>query len=105
MSPRGSTEAHLTTIYWRDIPAQVTAKAGRQRARAVLSDRFQVAIDAAATKAGKTDADDYLAEWREERTTCDGDLDEAVHDEARRLEETFTRELLQAHVRNGGRAP
>jgi hypothetical protein len=105
MSRRGSTETQLTTIYWRDIPAQVTAKIGRQRVRAVLSDRFQVAIDAAATRAGKTDADDYLAEWREERTSCVGGLEAAVKAKARHLEETFTRELLQAHVRNGGRAP
>ncbi len=50
-------------IYWRDIPAQVKVKAGRQRAARPLSDRFQDAIDQAAMRAGKTDSDAYLEEW------------------------------------------
>jgi hypothetical protein len=37
----------LTIIFWRDIPAQVTAGKGRGAARTQLSDRFQEAIDAA----------------------------------------------------------
>ena len=96
---------NLTTIFWRDIPAQVTGKAGRDRARAILPDRFQTAIDAAATRAGATDADLYLAEWREVRTEVNGDLQKAVDDEAARLEARFPPDVLRAYVRNEGRAP
>ena len=60
--------ARVQVVWWRDIPAQVTAGAGRNRARAILPDRFQIAIDAAATRAGVINADDYLAEWREMKT-------------------------------------
>ena len=49
-------------IYWRDIPAQVTASDGARTARASLAERFQLAIDDAAMQAGLTGADDYLAE-------------------------------------------
>ena len=38
--------AELTVIWWRDIPAQVTAKEGRTRAARELPPRFQEAIDA-----------------------------------------------------------
>ena len=96
---------NMTTILWRDIPAQVTARAGRERARAILPDRFQVAIDAAATRAGATDADAYLAEWREVRAEVDGDLQQAVDGEASRLESQFPPQVLQAYVKNEGRAP
>jgi len=40
--------AKLITIYWRDIPSQVIAKAGRKTAKVMLGERFQVAIDRAA---------------------------------------------------------
>ncbi len=43
----------LTTIWWRDIPAQVIAKDRRQAHKVVLHPRFQVAIDKAAMRAGK----------------------------------------------------
>jgi hypothetical protein len=51
-------------IYWRDIPAQVKAKAGRERAGKPLSQRFSVAIDEAAMRAGLTESGDYLTQWR-----------------------------------------
>ena len=54
----------LVVISWRDIPAQVNAQAGRRRHQVVLDDRFQQAIDRAAIVAGKTTAQDYVAEWR-----------------------------------------
>ena len=43
----------LTIIYWRDIPAQVLAKQGRQRVRHKLSERFPKGIDRAAMRAKK----------------------------------------------------
>ena len=44
--------AELTVIWWRDIPAQVTAKEGRTRTARELPPRFQEAIDPAAMRAG-----------------------------------------------------
>ncbi len=56
--------AQLTIVYWRDIPAQVIVKTGRQAAKRQLSERFEQAIDRAAMKAKLRDTDSYLAEWR-----------------------------------------
>ncbi len=88
MAPR------LTVISWRDIPAQIVAKDGRRSAKHVLGLRFQVAIDRAATRAGKKDMDDYLDEWRRADRPCGPDLDAEVTAEAARLEAHFTREHL-----------
>ena len=44
--------AKLILISWRDIPAQVIAKQGRETAKAPLSQRFQEAVDRAAMRAG-----------------------------------------------------
>ena len=99
----GRTE--LTTIYWRDIPAQVTARAGRRKASVQLPDRFQTAIDQAATRAGKTDTDDYLAEWRKERKGCGEDLESEATEAAALLEAAFSEEILRRYVRNDGRTP
>ena len=60
--------ASLTSIYWRDIPAQVIVKRGRETAKAQLSARFQQAIDRAAMRAGQRHSDAYLAEWRRDRS-------------------------------------
>ena len=43
--------AKLITIYWRDIPSQIVAKAGRRSAKVRLANRFQEAIDRAAMRA------------------------------------------------------
>ena len=46
MPRRGRGGPGLTTIYWRDIPAQVTATTedgGKEQV--LMHDRFQVAID------------------------------------------------------------
>src|SRR5258708_32466191 len=56
--------AQLTVVYWRDIPAQVIVRAGRQTAKRELTPRFQEAIDRAAMRGGARDADAYLADWR-----------------------------------------
>ena len=45
--------AELTIVYWRDIPAQVIARAGRKTAKAELAKRFMEAIDAAAIGTGR----------------------------------------------------
>jgi hypothetical protein len=95
----------LTVIRWRDIPAQVTATDGQTTARAQLSDRFQKAIDAAAMKAGLSEMDAYLDEWRRDTRSCGNDLDGEVASEVERLETAFPRELLLRMTRTGGLAP
>ena len=92
----------LTVIYWRDIPAQVKARSGRTRISAPLPDRFMVAVDAAATKAGKTSTDDYIAEWREESRLCDEDLQSEVDRETAHITEAYPADLIKTYVRNGG---
>ena len=92
----------LTVILWRDIPAQVTCGSGRSAARAVLSDRFQEAIDAAAMAAGLSGTDGYLAEWRRDPRTRDGDAAAAVTAEVEHLEVTYTDEMLARLVLGRG---
>lgn len=95
----------MTTIYWRDIPAQVTARAGRARASAKLDNRFQVAVDGAATRAGKTGTDEYLSEWREESAPCGENLQAEVDNRKAELEERFSPSVLREYVKTGGWAP
>lgn len=97
--------ATLTVIWWRDIPAQVTAREGRRAHKLVLHPRFQVAIDRAAEKAGKKSFDDYIGEWRKVARACGTDLEAEVTAEAARLEAAYTREILSALVASGGVAP
>jgi Virulence factor len=97
--------AELTVIQWRDIPAQVTCGAGRRATRAVLSDRFQEAIDAAAMAAGLSGTDGYLEEWRRVTRTVDGDDDAAVAAEVARLETEYTDDILARLVRTRGLTP
>jgi hypothetical protein len=94
--------ATLTVIYWRAIPAQVTAKGAAGSARTQLSDRFQKAIDAAAMKAGLVEMDLYLEEWHQEDRPCSDDLEAEVASEIARLEATYTRETLLRLSRSGG---
>jgi hypothetical protein len=94
--------AELTVIWWRDIPAQVIARRDRTTARAVLSDRFQEAIDAAATRAGLVGTDDYLNEWRRVSGPCDEGLDAVVAREVERLEAAYPDERLESIAKAGG---
>ena len=94
--------ADLTVIWWRDIPAQVIAKQGRATAKAQLSERFQEAIDMAATRVGLIGTDEYLAQWRRDTKTCGDDLDAEAAGEAHRLEQAYGDSLLESLVRAGG---
>jgi hypothetical protein len=51
-------------VYWRDIPAQIKVRSGRDRLGRELPERFQKAIDWAAMASNATSTDDYLEEWR-----------------------------------------
>jgi hypothetical protein len=94
--------ATLTTILWRDIPAQVTATDGETTARRELPDRFQKAIDAAAMKAGLIGSDEYLAAWRRQTRECGADLEAEVAAAIEHLDAQFDRETLLELTRNGG---
>ena len=100
MSARSNCE--ITTIRWRDIPAQVVAKRGRESAKRELSPRFQVAIDRAAMYAGLFGTDEYLSEWTRDSRPCGEDLEAEATQEAARLEAEYTPELLNELAGNGG---
>jgi hypothetical protein len=91
-------------VYWRDIPSQVKVKAGRVRSSLPLSDRFQVAIDRAAMRAGLFNSDDYLNEWRstdsQERA---GEADAVAAAVAAELEAAFPDDKLEQIASAGGR--
>ena len=86
--------AELTVIWWRDIPAQVTASRGRERARVQLSDRFQEAVDASAMVAGLIGSDEYMGEWHKEKRPCGEELEGEAKSEAERLELAFSDDVL-----------
>ena len=94
--------AKLITVYWRDIPAQVIAKKGRESAKVMLSARFQEAIDRAAMRAGHGGSDAYLAEWRRESANCGDELQAEAEAAAARLEESYSDAHLQALARAKG---
>lgn len=95
----------LTVIYWRDIPAQVRATAGRERVATELPPRFMIAVDKAAMIADKKKLDEYVAEWREETRPCGPDLQTEVDSEAKRIIDAYPQNLVRMLIENGGRAP
>ena len=97
--------AKLTIVYWRDIPAQVIAKQGRTSAKVPLNVRFEKAIDRAAMRARKIDADAYLNDWRREAVACSDDLETEAKVTAERLESEYPDERLEQIVRNKGVLP
>ena len=99
--------AHLITLFWRDIPAQVIAESGRGRnrrqAKIELPRRFAIAIDAAAMRDGANTTDDYLAEWRRsEPILCGDDLDAEAAKLATDIEADYSAERVRKLVLSGG---
>ena len=96
--------ADLIIVYWRDIPAQIIVKKGRQNAKRELSIRFTEAIDMAAMRTGAAETDAYLAEWRKaEPVSVTDDLETAADTAATEFEAAFPQERLLALVKAGGR--
>ena len=90
-------------VYWRNIPAQVKVKAGRQRSGRPLSSRFMVAIDESAMRAGLTNSDDYLAQWHNgEWMERDGQLEETADALITELEAAYPPERLRSIIRQHG---
>jgi hypothetical protein len=95
----------VTIVYWRDIPAQVIVGKGRRGSKVQLSERFEQAIDRAAMKAGASETDAYLAEWRKaDPYEIEGEPDEVAASEAARIEAEYDTGRLKALIDNDGRA-
>jgi hypothetical protein len=95
--------AKLIVISWRDIPAQIIVKRGRETAKVPLSQRFQEAVDRAAMRAGRGSSDAYLADWqRSEPRTCGDDLAAEAAAEAARLEARYSDADLERLIRAHG---
>lgn len=91
-------------VFWRDIPAQVLVKRGRERGKTILSYRFQAAIDRAAMRAGKGGSDEYLADWRRESSALESeDTPQSLAEGfAAALEEQYSDEDIKVLVKNKG---
>ncbi len=95
--------AQLIIISWRDIPAQVVCKRGRETAKIQLSARFQEAVDRAAMRAGKGSSDAYLADWkRSDPQPCGDDIQAVVAVTAAEIEARYTDEDLERLIRAKG---
>jgi hypothetical protein len=94
--------ASLTVIWWRDIPAQVLARDGRRASKVQLHPRFQVAIDKAASRAGKRTYNEYIEEWRKVARDCGDDLEREVNAEVERLEAEYDKHRLAELIQTGG---
>jgi hypothetical protein len=92
----------LTVIWWRDIPAQVLARDGRRSSKVVLHPRFQVAIDKAASRAGKRAYGEYIEEWHKIARGCGDDLEAEVNAEVERLEAEYDKHRLAELIQSGG---
>lgn len=96
--------ADLVVVYWRDIPAQVIVRKGRQNAKRELPLRFTEAIDMAAMRSGAGDTDAYLAEWRKaEPVSVGDDLEQEAENALTDIDAAYSRERLVALAKAGGR--
>jgi hypothetical protein len=102
--------AKLIVISWRDIPAQVVVKKGRDTGKVQLSQRFQEAVDRAAMRAGKSSSADYLSDWkRSEPRQCSDNTQAEANAEAARIEAQYSDDdllrLIRAHGVDENKAP
>ena len=97
--------AKLISIYWRDIPSQVIAKKGRTSAKVQLSERFQVAIDKAAMRAGKQGSAEYLDDWRRSYSDCGDNLDKEASETAEKYEIEYSDDRLTLLAKEKGVDP
>ena len=103
----------LIRISWRDIPAQLNARANGETMQHVLPRRFQKGIDRAAMVAGRKSANDYVSEWGRSSTPLKLDapenagltLEQIVRREGTDVEAAFPMTRIDELVRTGGWAP
>ena len=102
---RGGAPA-VTTISWRDIPAQLTARVGGEQHKVLLHARFQHAIDRAAAVAGLTSTNDYVEQWHSVQSPLgDSDVSGELDTLCAELESAYPRDRLEKIVANGGLEP
>ena len=99
--------AKMITFYWRDIPSHVMYKAGREKHRQQLDQKFETAIDRAAMRAGKGSSDAYIAEWRRETKRLEGVSNplKLLETQVQQLEQEFSDELLEKTIKASGIKP
>ena len=93
-----------TLVMWRHIPAQIIISRGRRKAKKILSERFQKAIDRAAMIADRADSSDYLEDWHriEERLNSEKPIDQLLELEASLLEIAYDGDRLDTLIKAGG---
>ena len=94
--------AKLTIVMWRDIPAQVIVKQGRNSAKRPLEERFEKAVDKAAMRAGLYGSDGYLSEWRRDTTACGDDIEAILEITVNQIQTDYTEERLAVLIAAGG---
>ncbi len=93
-----------TLVMWRHIPAQVIISRGRKKARKILTERFQKAIDRAAMTANRAISGDYLEDWHrvEEALDSEESIEELAKLECSFLETSYDDEKLERLISKGG---
>jgi len=95
--------AERVIVYWRDLPAQVLVRRGRERRSAELGLRFVEAIDRCAMRTGAAESEAYLAEWRRGAPhPCGDDLKAELAAAIADIEADYDTERLSALVAAGG---
>ena len=97
----------ITTVFWRDIPAQIIAEEGKGRKRnkikLELSNRFMVSIDSAAMKSDSQSSDDYLQDWRRsDPIEISDELEKEVKNFKENIEKSYNSDRLRKLIENGG---
>ena len=94
--------AQLKVIYWRDIPGRVVVRENRRSTRLNLSARFMNAIERAAYRLKKKQADAMFEPWHDVAQTVDGDIHLQARSLVQQLEEQYTQEVLETLIRASG---
>ena len=90
-------------VYWRDIPAQIKLRAGRERRSYPLSPRFQEAIDDSAMLSRSTSTDAYLEDWRtSEWQSTEGEPEQFAADLLASIEREYPPDRLKSIILNKG---
>ena len=103
MGRRRGNQNNIVTIYWRDIPAQVTASSAGVTEKVLLEPRFQHAIDRAAAVADLTETEAYVAQWRKITSPLQGEQPlVAAEQAAAKITADYPRDRLEQLVAQGG---
>jgi len=82
--------AKYRIMYWQEIPSVVEARAGREKAKCQLSQRFQELIDLIAMRRKLDGSDEYLLQWNKaEWQNRDGTAENVVNLVAAEIEADY----------------